>query len=163
MADTNGGQGGPPGPGWWLASDGNWYPPSSSPGYPPPPPPAPSWTPTAPAAPATQNGMSVAALVCGILSILAIWAFGVGVLLGVLAIVFGVIGRRRADEDPNDTSRGQATAGFVCGIVGVVGGLFYVLVAVLAFGFFAEVVEEFPFEDLDGVCVEEQVPRDPDC
>jgi hypothetical protein len=28
---------GAPGPGWWLASDGRWYPPQASPHYPPPP------------------------------------------------------------------------------------------------------------------------------
>lgn len=33
---------GPQGPGWWQASDGNWYPPESRAGYPPPPPPAPA-------------------------------------------------------------------------------------------------------------------------
>lgn len=27
----------PPGPGWWLASDGRWYPPASNPALPPPP------------------------------------------------------------------------------------------------------------------------------
>jgi hypothetical protein len=37
----------PQGPGWWQASDGNWYPPQQSAGYTPPPPP-PSWS--APAA-----------------------------------------------------------------------------------------------------------------
>ena len=26
----------PPAPGWWLASDGNWYPPQATPGGPPP-------------------------------------------------------------------------------------------------------------------------------
>jgi hypothetical protein len=26
-----------PGPGWWLASDGRWYPPQATPHYPPPP------------------------------------------------------------------------------------------------------------------------------
>lgn len=29
------------GPGWWQASDGNWYPPQQQPGYQAPPPPAP--------------------------------------------------------------------------------------------------------------------------
>lgn len=32
MSDTSGG------PGWWLASDGKWYPPESKPSTPPPPP-----------------------------------------------------------------------------------------------------------------------------
>jgi hypothetical protein len=33
----------PEGPGWWIASDGNWYPPESHPGALPPPPPAPAY------------------------------------------------------------------------------------------------------------------------
>lgn len=32
----------PQGPGWWQASDGNWYPPEQHPSYAPPPPTAPS-------------------------------------------------------------------------------------------------------------------------
>lgn len=35
MSDTS------QGPGWWLASDGRWYPPTSAPRQPPPPPPPP--------------------------------------------------------------------------------------------------------------------------
>jgi hypothetical protein len=31
----------PQGPGWWIASDGKWYPPEQHPDYQPPPPPAP--------------------------------------------------------------------------------------------------------------------------
>src|SRR4051794_14596610 len=34
------------GPGWWLASDGKWYPPNQALGYIPPPPPAPGDVPT---------------------------------------------------------------------------------------------------------------------
>lgn len=37
-------------PGWWLASDGNWYPPESHPNYTPPPPPPPPPTRTSPGA-----------------------------------------------------------------------------------------------------------------
>jgi hypothetical protein len=33
----------PPGPGWWMASDGRWYPPESHPAAPPPAPPGPGW------------------------------------------------------------------------------------------------------------------------
>ena len=42
---------GPQGPGWWQASDGNWYPQESRPGYPPPPLPPPP----APPAPQPQS------------------------------------------------------------------------------------------------------------
>jgi hypothetical protein len=36
----------PQGPGWWQASDGNWYPPEQRPGYTAPPPPAPAGPPS---------------------------------------------------------------------------------------------------------------------
>ena len=51
------------------------------------------------------KGMSVAALVCGIVGLF----FG-GLILGPLAIVFGAIGMKR-------DGRGMAIAGLVCGIV----------------------------------------------
>ena len=40
----------PQGPGWWQASDGNWYPPEQHPGYAPPPPTPPSAPPGYPPA-----------------------------------------------------------------------------------------------------------------
>ena len=51
------------------------------------------------------KGMSVAALVCGIVGLF----FG-GLILGPLAIIFGAIGMKR-------DGRGMAIAGLVCGIV----------------------------------------------
>ena len=51
------------------------------------------------------KGMSVAALVCGIVGLF----FG-GIILGPLAIIFGAIGMKR-------DGRGMAIAGLVCGIV----------------------------------------------
>ena len=60
---------------------------------------------TATAASGGGKGMSVAALVCGIVGLF----FG-GLILGPLAIVFGAIGMRR-------DGRGMAIAGLVCGIV----------------------------------------------
>jgi hypothetical protein len=77
------------------------------------------------------NGKAVASMVLGILSIALCWLYGiVGLVLGILAIVFGVQGRRRPD------GHGMATAGLVTGILGVVFSTFWVIVfvAVLATG-----------------------------
>ena len=71
---------------------------------------------------APRNGLGIAALVCGIIGALAglipilFWLAGV---LGILAIVFGLVGRGRAKR-AEATNRGQATAGFVLGVVAVV-------------------------------------------
>ena len=60
------------------------------------------------------NGMAVASLVCGILSLVLV-CFGmfawIGLVLGILAIVFGVLGNKKEKD-------GKATAGLVMGIIG---------------------------------------------
>ena len=64
------------------------------------------------------KGMSIAALVCGIVGLF----FG-GIILGPLAIIFGAIGMKRG-------GRGMAIAGLICGIVASVVGL--IVIAALA-------------------------------
>lgn len=62
------------------------------------------------------NGKAVASLELGIISIVCVTGFFytsfIGVVCGILAIVFGHKARRQ-------TKSGIATAGFVCGIVGL--------------------------------------------
>jgi hypothetical protein len=68
---------------------------------------------------APQNGMGTAALVLGIL----------GLFLGplsVLGIIFGAIGQRKADAGLAN-NRSLATAGFVTGIIGLVGWIVVLL------------------------------------
>jgi Domain of unknown function (DUF4190) len=105
------------GPGWWLASDGRWYPPQT----PPTPAPAPASA-SAPMPPPyvpvtggpvpsrATNGLAVAALVLGIL-----WLCAVG---SILAIVFGLVALGQIKRSAQD-GKGLAIAGLVLGIVGV--------------------------------------------
>jgi hypothetical protein len=73
----------PPGPGWWKASDGNWYPPQSAPGASPPPPPT--------AAATNKSGKGC------LIAVLAVFAlFAVLAILAVVAITF--LGRRASDK-----------------------------------------------------------------
>ena len=136
------------GPGWWLASDGRWYPPELWAG-----PPQPGQIPAQPASsgPATQvqapvygaysypyaahpvpdavpardprtNGFAIASLICSCVGILLI---GVPSVVG---IVFGFIARTRIRES-NGSQRGNglAIAGIVVGFV-VVGLVLLVIV-----------------------------------
>ncbi|MGW2467525.1 DUF4190 domain-containing protein [Streptomyces bauhiniae] len=100
--------------------------PQGYPGYPGgpqgyPQPPAYGWG--APMAPAPQNNAGTAALVLGILSIVLFCLYGVAsLILGIIAVILGVQGRRRADRG-EATNRGQAQAGFVLGIIGIIVGI----------------------------------------
>lgn len=110
-----------PGPGWWLASDGRWYPPEQAPG--PPTLDSPEQdlpVPRTYVVVSQSNGLAVAAVVLGAIGVL----FGllpIGFLmawiLGVLALVFGLSGRA-----PGKPRRNLATWGAVLGAVAIVLG-----------------------------------------
>lgn len=126
---------GSPGPGYWLASDGKWYPPERAPGAVAAPPPmsAPAassayptypqpgeWNqaqipyPMGPAVQARQtNGLAIASLVCacaGVIPFLGI----VGVILGV---IFGFTAKSQIKRAGGvQGGSGLATAGIVISI-----------------------------------------------
>ena len=135
----------PPGDGGWPGQPPN---PGGSP--PPPPPPAgyppqpPQWGAPPPGygqqpwaqspyggtpygqRPPKKNGIGVAALVLGVLSILGGF-FVAGAVLGIVAIILGVVGMQRANRGEAD-NKGMAVAGLITGIIGVIiSALFLVL------------------------------------
>lgn len=147
----------PPGPGWWLASDGKYYPPEQAPGPQTPPPPAFTAYSTygAPAVQATTNGLAIASLVLGIL-----WLYWIG---SILALVFGYVAKGQIDRAAGRQSgRGLAIAGIVLGWIGVA---VLVLVVVVAIAFRDNVsdLDEINSDPSDGVCNEDRFLQDPDC
>lgn len=68
---------------------------------------------------AMRNGMGTAALVLGILAIVGSITVIFGALFGIIAVVLGVLGRGRAKRH-EATNGSSATAGLVCGILGLV-------------------------------------------
>ncbi len=118
--------GAPPAPGGFTSP-----PPGAPPSFTPPPPGAPGgFTPAAPYGqplPSGNNGLAIAALVLGIVSLALTLLCGIGLLTGVPAIVLGVLALRKISEQPGLTGRGLAIGGIVTGAVGVVISLLLVL------------------------------------
>ncbi|WP_137147418.1 DUF4190 domain-containing protein [Mycolicibacterium sp. CR10] len=113
----------PPPPPQYGAYPGG-YPPQPG-GYPPPPggyqPPPGGYPPPVQSAP--KNGLGVASLVVAIISLFSV--FG-GVVLGVVAVILGYMGRGRA-------KRGEATNGGIA-MAGIVLGFLSIIVSVAAIG-----------------------------
>ena len=84
------------------------------------------------AAPAGRNGLGTAALVLGILALITSWTVIGGILLGVLAVVFGAVGRGRVSRG-EATNRGAAIAGLVLGLLGIVVAVFLLVVGATFF------------------------------
>jgi type II secretory pathway pseudopilin PulG len=63
-----------------------------------------------------KNGMATAGMICGIVGIVTCWFPFIGLLAGLLGIVFGAIGMSKAGR-LGGVGKGAAITGLVCGIV----------------------------------------------
>lgn len=116
-----------PPPASYPPPPGSYPPPPSYPGGYPPPPPQPYAGYAAPAP--ARNGMGIAALIVGLVSLLGVLCFGFGgFVLGLIAIVLGFVARGRVKRGEADNG-GIATAGIALGVLGIV-----VNAALLMFG-----------------------------
>ncbi|MFF4525668.1 DUF4190 domain-containing protein [Streptomyces bluensis] len=79
-----------------------------------------------------SNGMGIASLTLGIIAAVGFCMWPLAILLGVLAVIFGVVGRAKAGRG-EATNPGQALAGIICGATGIVlGVLAFVLIVVVS-------------------------------
>jgi hypothetical protein len=82
--------------------------------------------------PSPRNGAGVAALVVAILALFGSCSVVGGIVLGIVAVILGFIGRGRANRGEAD-NRAVATTGLVLGVVAVI----------VSFGFVAFYVDAF--------------------
>ena len=110
-----------PGPGSWQSPA---YPPAN---YAPPSPLTPAYP--YPASPQLDQTLAIAALVCGAVSVIFMCF---GAILGVPAIVLGIMARNRIKNDPaRYGGNGLATAGLVCGLVSTGFTLLYFVIMII--------------------------------
>ena len=113
-------------------------------------PPGEAGSPAAPTGRSRRNGMGTAALVIGVVALVlaALLLFApLGGLLGLLAVLFGIVGILRANRGVAD-NRGQAVAGLVTGALALLIGI----VLTVSIGtFFATHVTDF---DRFGRCMD---------
>ena len=72
------------------------------------------------------NGLAVAGMICGILGLVLFWTVWIGIILGVLGIIFGALGRSRANS-MGGTGRGMAMTGIITGAIGVVAAIIFIV------------------------------------
>jgi hypothetical protein len=82
-------------------------------------------TPSDPAAAPRTPGKAIAALVCGIISLI----IG-GIILGIIAVVLGSLARKEIAENPGLTGSGMALAGIITGSIGFVLAVVFLAIGV---------------------------------
>ena len=81
--------------------------------------------------PMPNNGLGTASLVTGIISAVGFCLWPLALVMGVLAIVFGAIGRGRVRRG-EATNGGQALAGIICGSAGLFLAVAFIVLIVVA-------------------------------
>lgn len=69
--------------------------------------------------PVPANGYGITAMVLGIIAVTFFCAYGLGIILGILALIFGILGRKRVQRG-EATNNGMALAGIILGVIGFV-------------------------------------------
>ncbi|MDT8912468.1 DUF4190 domain-containing protein [Amycolatopsis sp. PS_44_ISF1] len=91
---------------------------------------------------APRNGFGVTALVLGILAIVLCWTVWGGIVLGVLALIFGILGIKRANRR-EATNKGAAVAGVVTGVIGLIIGIILAVVVGSIFAIFGDQISSY--------------------
>lgn len=79
-----------------------------------------------------SNGSAVAAMIMGIIALIFFWAPIVPIILGVLALVFGIKGLNQSNTLPLNKGKGMGISGIVCGSIALIIGIFYTIIWIAA-------------------------------
>ncbi len=91
-----------------------------------------------------ENGLSIASLVLGIIGVVGICCDGIGAILGILALVFGIISNSKIKKSNGlIKGRGMTTAGIILGIIAIVFGLAYMIYIITHYQDYMQEIQNF--------------------
>ncbi len=98
-----------------------------------PPPLQPAYQPSypPPGAPSQGNGLAVAGMVVGIVSIPLFFLNWIDIIIGIVGLVLSIVGLNRSKR-LGGTGRGMAIAGIVTSAVGIVAAAIFLIAVVMA-------------------------------
>lgn len=89
------------------------------------------------------NGLAIASLVLGILSIPASCCYGAGIIFAIIGLILGCVSKK-----PDSSFNGMAIAGIVCSIIGLLVGIgFWVIVgfSFTTFESFSDIINDYKY------------------
>ncbi len=90
-----------------------------------------------------KNGMATASLVLGIISIPTAFMGWIGIICGILAIIFAIVAKNKikANSDLAHTN-GAATGGLITGIIGMAIAIVWTIMIIMAAAAFVETMTD---------------------
>ncbi|NVK63778.1 MAG: DUF4190 domain-containing protein [Flavobacteriales bacterium] len=81
-----------------------------------------------------KNGLALASMILGIISIVLGFFGLLGIIVGIVAVILAVVAKNQIKADPSMAgSAGQAKGGLIMGIIGAVVGLVMILLTIWLF------------------------------
>lgn len=78
-----------------------------------------------------SNGIAIAGMVLGIISIVLCWIPFVPVVLGIVGLILGVKGMRKSNTLPQNKGKGMGITGIICGSMGTLVSVIYTIVWIM--------------------------------
>lgn len=84
--------------------------------------------------PVITNGFSIASMILGISSIVLACCYGIGIIPGILGVIFGFMARKKIDNSQGrERGSGFALAGIITGFIGILFAIVVLILLVLTF------------------------------
>jgi hypothetical protein len=87
-----------------------------------------------PPMPVATNGFSIASMVLGIASVVLGCCYGIGIIPGILGVIFGFMAKKKIDNSQGrEKGSGFAIAGIITGFIGLFIGVIFLIFIVYNF------------------------------
>ncbi len=84
--------------------------------------------------PVVTNGFSIASMILGISSIVLACCYGIGIIPGILGVIFGFMARKKIDNSQGrEQGSGFALAGIITGFIGILFAIIVLILLVVTF------------------------------
>lgn len=90
------------------------------------------------------NGLAIASMILGIVSIVFGLCYGVGIVFGIISLVFAIISKKASEGKFS----GMALAGLICSIIGIVISIVVIVFLIFSIAYVSEISQSGGYDNI---------------
>lgn len=91
-----------------------------------------------------SNGLAIASMVLGIISIVLGLCYGVGIIFGIVSIILGIMSKKASDGKLS----GMALAGIICSVIGIIISIIMLIIVIISFSMASEFSQSQGYDNI---------------